>query len=193
MTHIGSGIIDGMTTATRIITAEELFAMGDIGRCELINGEIVHIAPAGAEHGGVTVEIAWRIAKFVHDQKLGRVYAAETGFTIARNPDVTRAPDVGFVCTERLPQSPRRGFLDDAPDLAIEVVSPGDTKAHVTQKVDQWLASGATSVWVVDPINRSVEIYRSPNQILRHRDGDTIRDEPMLPGFTLTLADIFAA
>src|SRR4051812_24414815 len=115
------------TQATKPVTEEELFAMGDIGRCELVHGEIIHMAPAGAEHGGIVGEIHGRIWAHVRQNGLGKVYAAETGFTIARNPDTTRAPDVAFVRHERVPKTPRRGFFDGPPDLAIEVVSPGDS------------------------------------------------------------------
>ncbi len=182
-----------IVATTRLITAEELFAMGDIGRCELINGEIVHMPPAGAEHGDVAMEIAFRIKMFVNAQRLGKVYAAETGFTLRRNPDFTRAPDVAFVRTERMPVSPRRGFFDGPPDLAVEVLSPDDRQSEVTAKVDQWLAAGAVSVWVVDPPNRSIEVYRSGNHVGRYRDTDEIRDEPTLPGFVLKVSEVFGA
>jgi Uma2 family endonuclease len=180
-----------MTTSTRPITAEELFAMGDIGRCELVNGEIIRMTPAGAEHGGVAMEIAYRIKAFVDVQELGKVYAAETGFTIKRNPDTTRGPDVAFVRAERVPPNPRRGFFDGAPDLAVEVLSPEDRRSEVATKVDEWLEGGALSVWVVDPPNRSIEVYRPGNQVLRYRGDDELRDEPTLPGFALRVRDVF--
>jgi Uma2 family endonuclease len=182
-----------MSTTTTPITAEQLYALGDIGRCELIDGEIIHVAPAGAEHGHIAGEIFRRIANHVAANKLGKVYAAETGFTIRRKPDVTRAPDAAFVRNERLPRQPRRGFFEGAPDLAVEVVSPNDALSAVKAKVDDWLASGATSVWVVDPPNQTIEIYRQGNVVLRYRHEDELRDEPTLPGFTLKLADVFAA
>src|SRR5947208_1696360 len=103
-------------TLVHPVTAEQLFAMPDIGRCELVKGEIVMMAPAGAEHGGVAMELAYRIKAFVDAHKLGKVYAAETGFTISRNPDTTRAADVAFVRKERLPSGPRRGFFEGPPD-----------------------------------------------------------------------------
>ena len=86
-----------MSTSTKLITAEELFAMADAGPCELVDGEVVPMAPAGAEHGDVAMEIAFRIKAHVRTNRLGKVYAAETGFTIRRNPDTTRAADVAFV------------------------------------------------------------------------------------------------
>src|SRR5438552_6305858 len=179
-------------TPTKLVTAEELLAMGDIGRCELINGEIVYMAPAGAEHGDIAMTIGFFIKAHVQANDLGKVYAAETGFTIARNPDTTRAPDVAFVRKQRIPATPRRGYFDGPPDLAVEVISPDDRLSEVTAKVDQWLAAGAISVWVVDPPNKTIEIYRQGAQPLRYRQGDVLRDEPMLPGFEVRIDELFA-
>jgi Uma2 family endonuclease len=182
-----------MSVTTRPITAEQLLAMGDIGRCELINGEIIHMAPAGAEHGGVAAEIARRLANHAVANRLGKVYAAETGFLLRRGPDHVRAPDVAFVRTERVPKEVRRGFFDGRPDLAVEVVSPSDPLSDVAAKVDDWLAAGAVSVWVVDPPNRTIAVYRQANQVLRYRDADELRVEPCLPGLVVQLADVFAS
>jgi Uma2 family endonuclease len=179
------------TIATKSISAEELFAMGYIGRCELIRGEIIQMVPAGAEHGDVTVEITWRIKTFVAANSLGKVYAAETGFIIARNPDTVRAPDVAFVRQARVPASVRRGFFEGPPDLAVEVLSPNDVHSEVMAKVDQWLASVAISVWLVDPPNCSIEVYHSPSKVERFRQNDELHDEAVLRGFVLRIGDVF--
>ncbi len=149
------------------------------------------MAPAGAEHGDVAAELLVRIRMFAKSQRLGKTYAAETGFTISRNPDTTRAPDVGFVKQERVRQSPERGFFEGAPDLAVEVVSPSDRAVEVMAQVDEWLGAGALSVWVVNPQGRSIEVYRHGREVLRYLDADVLRDEPALPGFELKLSDVF--
>jgi Uma2 family endonuclease len=173
------------------ITADELLAMGDIGRCELIDGEIIHMAPAGAQHGGIAGQVYGFIWTFVMPRKLGRVFTAETGFTIKRNPDTVRAPDIAFVKSNRLPNEEYAGFFDGAPDLAVEVCSPSDRWSEVLAKIDQWLAVGCTSVWVVDPPSKSIEIYRRDSQSVRYHVGQKITDEPTLPGFELSVEDIF--
>jgi Uma2 family endonuclease len=175
----------------KLITAEELFEMGDIGRCELIKGEIIHMAPASAEHGDIAMEIARLIANHVKSNKLGKVFAAETGFIIARSPDTTRAPDVAFLRKERVPAKFKRGFFDGPPDLAVEVVSPSDTHSELAAKVDDWLSAGTTSVWVVDPPNRTIEVYRAHNHIRRYTILDSLDDEPLLPQFSLSLKELF--
>ncbi len=176
---------------TKLVTAEELFEMGDIGRCELIKGEIIHMAPASAEHGDVSAELLRLIANHVRANQLGKVFAAETGFVIARNPDTTRAPDVAFLRKERVPAKFKRGFFDGPPDLAVEVVSPSDTHSELAAKVDEWLSAGTISVWVVDPPNRTIEVSRAQNQIRRYSVRDILNDEPLLPGFSLSLKDLF--
>ena len=182
-----------MATTTKLITAEELLAMGDIGPCELVNGEIVMMTPAGAEHGDVAAEILYLIKSYVKKKRNGKVFAAETGFTVKRQPDTTRGADVAFVSKKRLPKGKIRGYFPGAPDLAVEVVSPGDRMSEVLTKVDEWLDGGATSVWVVDPPTRSIEVYRRNSQPIRYKDKDTLTDEPTLPGFTMKLTDVFDA
>jgi Uma2 family endonuclease len=180
-----------MTTTTKPTTAEELFAMGDIGRCELIRGEIRHMSPAGFQHGTISQRLARSISSHVERNHLGEVTAAETGFTIARNPDTVRAPDVGFVSARRLPTSPVTGFFPGAPDLAVEVISPSDTASEVALKVEEWLAAGTTSVWVVDPKSRSIVVHRGGIEAFHYRMGDTLRSEPTLPGFELEVRSLF--
>jgi Uma2 family endonuclease len=180
-----------MTVASKPITAEELFEMGDVGRCELINGEILPMAPAGAEHGSMVIAISVPLALHVRAHRLGRVYGAETGFLIARQPDTVRAPDVAFVAGDRVPEQPRRGYFDGPPDLAVEVISPSDTMSEVKAKVEQWLAAGTVSVWVIDPPNRLVEVYRKGQPVLQYRTGDELRDEPTLSGFVLKVDQLF--
>src|SRR5690606_6496394 len=118
-----------MSIATRPITAEELFAMGDIGRCELIDGEVNRMAPAGSGHWDIAMEVGFRVKAHVNANQLGKVSAAETRFIIARNPDRVRAADVAFVRRERVRKEPQRGFFEGPPDLAVEVVAPNDAHA----------------------------------------------------------------
>jgi Uma2 family endonuclease len=177
------------TQATKLITAEELFDMGDIGRVELIRGEVVPMSPAGSEHGRIAAKVLRLIGSFVDGRRLGVVFAAETGFTIERDPDSVRAPDVSFVVTGRYSPTPK--YFEGAPDLAVEVMSPSDRWSEVTEKIDGWLAAGCRSCWVVDPKTKSITVYR-PGQVSRLRSGEVLRDEPVLPGLELPVDDIFS-
>jgi Uma2 family endonuclease len=176
----------------KFVTAEELLEMGDVTPCELVQGEIIQMAPPGFEHGDVAAEIAYRIKSFIRGRRLGKV-VSEAGFILARNPDTVRAPDVAFISQPRIPAGRRPQFYDGAPDLAVEVVSPSDLRSEVAAKVDQWLAAGTVSVWIVDPPNRSIEVYRAGNKVIRYRGDDEWCDEPALAGFAVKVADLFDA
>ena len=181
-----------MTTTTQLITADQLLAMGDIGRCELLYGELVMMSPAGPTHGYVAARLNRFISVFVDANDLGLVFAAETGFRIQSDPDVVRAPDVSFVRKERLATGlPNRGFFQGVPDLAVEVVSPEDTKREVAEKVNMWLAHGTVSCWVADPATRIITIHRTGQKPDCFMTSDELRDEPMLTGFVLSVAEVF--
>ena len=176
---------------TKPVTADELLTMGDVGRCELIFGEMVMMSPAGAEHGVVALRVGRYLSEFVERHRLGGVFAAETGFILDRNPDTVRAPDASFVRKARLGDRPPRGYFDGAPDLVAEVTSPGDTRRNVNEKVNLWLARGTATVWVADPQSMTVTIHRVGRPPQRLATADSIRDEPLLPGFELKVESIF--
>ena len=115
-----------MTTTQPLITADYLLRTPDLGRCELVRGELIRLTPAGSEHGSIIVNISTPLAIFVSRAGLGRVFAGDTGFHIAHDPDTVRAPDVAFVAHNRLPSPLPKGFFPGPPDLAVEVVSPDD-------------------------------------------------------------------
>jgi Uma2 family endonuclease len=184
--------MERMTTTARHITADELLAMGDIGRCELIYGELVMMSPAGLPHGVVAMRIGSFLREFVDEHGLGVVLAAETGYKIESDPDLVRAPDASFIRGERLLAGLPYGFFEGVPDLAVEVTSPDDSKREVAEKVNMWLAHGTLSCWVADPLVRTIMIHRTGKEPVRLTTQDELRDEPKLPGFVMSVARVFA-
>jgi Uma2 family endonuclease len=182
-----------MTTIARLITAQELLEMPDDGfRYELVKGELKRMAPAGHEHGRVAVRFTWRLARHVEANNLGVVYAAETGFRLASNLDTVRAPDVAFVRRERIEGLGKiEGYFPGPPDLAVEVVSPGDTYAEVEEKAIQWLEAGTLAVFVLNPRKRTVTTYRSLSDIVIVSDGAILDLDFVVPGFKIAVKDIF--
>ena len=180
-------------TTIQTITADELLQQPDDGfRYELVKGELVKMAPAGSEHGKLAMRLGWRLAQHVESQNLGNVYAAETGFQLASNPDTVRAPDVAFVRQERVAEAGEvRGFWPGAPDLAVEVVSPGDTYAEVEDKVLDWLDAGTLMVAVVNPRQRTVTIYRSRADIVILTQDDLLDGNNVVPGWILPIRELF--
>ena len=181
-----------MSTTGHITTAQHLAQATDLGRCELIRGELVTTTPAGFEHGCIVMTIASPLDHFVKQNALGRVTGAETGFQITSNPDTVRAPDVGFVCRRRIPSTPVKGFFSGAPDLAIEVLSPGDRAGKVLAKVQDWLSAGCRLVWLVDPANQTVSVYDDKNRTATLDKSDELTGGDVLPGFRVSVAEIFA-
>src|SRR5688572_12710068 len=139
-----------MAVERRLVTAEELLAMPDDGcRHELIDGVLRTMAPPGEEHGFDAATIQVHLGIWLRSNPIGWVRAAETGFRLRRDPDRVRAPDVAVVLYATRPrEAVTRGYAEGAPDLAVEVVSPGDTAGEVAEKVDDWLAAGSKAVWV---------------------------------------------
>lgn len=188
-----------MTAASDLMTAEELLVYPSHGqRTELVAGRLIVREPAGYLHGRIASRVHVRIAAFLQADQLargvphplGEVLAAETGFTLQRTPDTVRAPDVAFVAWDRRP-SATRGFAELAPDVAVEVLSPGDRAGEVLAKVADWLLAGSALVWVIDPERRTARIYRADGSESMLDAHDAIDGEATLPGFTLDLSLLF--
>jgi Uma2 family endonuclease len=183
-----------MTTAKKLMTAEEVLALPDDGkRYELVRGELIEMPPASHEHGRIAERFGRRIGNHVEDHDLGHGIAAETGVNIERNPDTMRAPDFGFISYERMAERPSlRGYADVIPDLVLEVVSPDDRQPEVDSKTQMWLDAGARVVLVAYPETREVFAHYVDGTVHSFGVGDTLTCEPVLPGFSCQVADIFA-
>ncbi len=183
-----------MAITRKLMTAEELLRLPDDGqRHELVAGELRTMAPSGFEHGRRTARFTGSLSQHVRAHGLGEVLAAETGFLLARTPDLVRAPDVAFVSRERAAAAGEvAGYWPGDPDLAVEVVSPNDSYTEVAEKVATWLAHGTRMVIVVDPRRRTVAVHRPPAQVRHLTVDDTIDDEDVVPGWRMAVRDLFA-
>jgi Uma2 family endonuclease len=175
------------------MTAEELWRLPDDGlRHELVFGELRTMAPSGGEHGGVTSNVHGSLFLHLRGKRLGRLFAAETGFLLARDPDLVRAPDVAFVRRERAEAVGRvRGYWPGAPDLALEVVSPNDRPAEVAEKIRTWLAHGTQMVLAVYPDPRRVFVHRPGRAPEELRETDVLDGQEVVPGWRVSVRDFF--
>jgi Uma2 family endonuclease len=182
-----------MTTSTGM-TAEELLRMPDDGyRYELVRGDLVKMARAGEERGYLATEFGSRLADYVRTHKLGRVYAVETGFRLASDPDTVRAPDVAFVSRQRIEEvRPGRGYRAGAPDLAVEVISSSDAFSDVEDKVLDSLDAGCLMVVVVDPRRETATVYRSRTEIAILTRDERLDGGEVVPGWSLNLQELFS-
>lgn len=151
------------------------------------------MAPAGFEHGRIVSAITVPLGAFIKEHGLGMTTGAETGFQIGRDPDTVRAPDVGFLGVARAPKKKVPGFFQGAPDLAVEVLSPNDRASEVLAKTRDWLTAGCRAVWVVDPQTETVTVYSAGGSAAVLESSDTLTGGELLPGFSLPVAEIFAA
>ena len=183
------------------MTAEQLFGYEVPGkRVELVRGQLVVREPPGLRHGGLTHRIAMALGVHLASEQRanswtksrGRLVTADPGFTLARNPDTVRAPDVAYISRERWSAPLPDGFAEFAPDLAIEVRSPSDRTGAVVSKVGDWLTADTSLVWVIDPAHEQVMVYRADGSVATLGVGDALDGETLLPAFAFPLAELFA-
>ena len=123
---------------SRIITGSELFEMGDLGPCELIDGRIIRMSPTGGEHGWLELNIGSRLRDYVVAKKLGWVLCGEVGIYTKRHPDRVRGADIVFISRKRSPDRPQKGFLEVKPSLVVEIISPTDLWIDIQQKIEEY-------------------------------------------------------
>ena len=176
---------------TRLITGEELFARGDIGPCELIDGRIVRMNPTGRSHAFVESNLSSALTLFVRQRKLGQVLVGEVGIFTRLHPDRVRAADIAFVSNERLSCTTSGGYLKVAPELVVEVISPTDRWQDMRQKLEEYFGIGVHRVWIAEPDNRTVLVYRSITDMSRLGEGDILAGDGVLEGFSLPINELF--
>lgn len=184
-----------METIGNLVTAARLVEQqGDGYRCELILGEVVKMSPTGGKHGVIALRIGRLLGNWADQQGIGLVFAAETGFKLATNPDTVRAADVALVLNERVPAAGvPDSFWEGAPDLAVEVLSPNDSASDVLDKVRDYLAAGADQVWIADPKSSAVSVYRSLQDVQTLTARETLVGTGAVEGFRCGVGEFFAA
>ena len=178
--------------STRPVTGDELMRMPGLDPCELVAGRVVPMTPTNPTHGRIEANVAAALKHFVRSQNLGVVMAGEVGIFTARNPDTVRAADVLFLSHERdARRKPPQGFLDVAPELTVEILSPTDRPDQVRRKVGEYLAAGVCQVWLIDPASRTVQVHRDRGEPQSLAPGAVLTGGDVLPGFELPVDDIF--
>lgn len=176
-----------------LTTAEDLISLNrGTARFELVRGEPKAMSPAGFQHGVLVNRLSSLLTEVVNRHRLGVILGAETGFILSRKPDTVRAPDVGFVTRERIERiGIPVAYFPEAPDLAVEVVSPGDTVTEVEAKAEDWINAGTRLLWVVSPRSRTVTVYQSLADISVLTENDVLDGLTVIPGFACRVADLF--
>lgn len=160
--------------------------------CELVDGILVE-KTMGQYESMTAVRLSILIGIFVHARKLGEVFGAD-GF-MKLQPGLVRIPDVSFVSKARLKEAHIRpgGKIEPlVPELAVEVLSPGNTQREMDRKLIEYFQAGVQLVWYVDPRAQRVSVYRSPEQTEIVQSPAELKGEPVLPGLTISLTELFA-
>jgi Uma2 family endonuclease len=170
-----------------VLEAEEKYGK----LCELVDATLVE-KTVGLKESLIAGYLVRKLGNYVEDHTLGEVAGADG--TIKLLPGMVRIPDVAYFARNKIPTE---AVLDDAipelyPDLAVEVLSPNNTKREMQRKLKDYFFAGVRLVWYVDPETRTVEVYTAPDQVTRLTEADTLTGDPVLPGFTLPVAAVFA-
>ena len=179
--------------ATKTWTDEAFMALPDDGHhYEVINGELIDMGNSGALHGYVCSLALAALAGYILPKKLGVILDSSTAFKMKNGNK--RSPDIAFFAKERLQGIAvlPSGYLDGAPDLAVEVLSPGNTVEEIDDKLTEYFENGSRLVWVIHPTQHYVLVYRSahePDRLLKGKD--SLDGEEVIPGFSLAIADLF--
>lgn len=177
----------GIRPAEKVKMTLAEFLEQDVEGYEYVNGELVPMASPSREHGEISVNVIRYLDAHVYQNKIGRLYTAETTFQVGER---TTKPDVAFVSTDRLTGDKTEGF-SIPPDLAIEVVSPSDVQSRVVEKAFAYLEAGTRLVWVLEPVSKTVTVYRSEKDIEMLTRDNTLDGEDVVPGFTCPVAYLF--
>ena len=181
-----------MATARRLITADELLKMPDYGkRYELIRGVLVERMPAGDPHSIVGGNIYYELTHYIRSGGHGVTRTGDPGYRLERDPDTVRAPDVAWFAPGRLPQGVQ-GYPELAPDLAVEVKSPSNSRRELAEKASMWLNFGSREVWVADPETATVTVYRPGADPITLGSDDELDGGDLLPGFSVPVGLLFA-
>ena len=184
-----------MTTARKLMTADDLLALPDDGkRHELVSGELIEMPSPGVMHGIVVDNFSWLIGGFVRRNNLDFVSTSEVGIYIEQDPDTVRAADYALISRRRIAAPiPTRGYVFGlVPDLVVEVVSPDYRATTVESKTRMWLDAGVRLVLTAYIAEQAIVASRDDGTVQRFSVNDTLTADPVLPGFTCPVADIFA-
>ena len=162
-------------------------------RLDLVEGEIIEMPKPTVGHGEIVIWLSTKIASYVYENDLGRVTGGDAGFVVRRNPAgraTVRGLDIAFISKAKAPNPLPRGWVEIPPDLAVEVISPGNQAGDIHKKVRELLKAGTPLIWLVYAETRTVVVHTAASAVT-YEESDTLSGGDALPGFEVRVGDIF--
>lgn len=180
--------------ATKLMTADELAALPDERHCELIEGELVDMSPAGPSQGKISGRLVKQLSRYLDHHEIGFLWVGDTGYVMETNPDTVLAPDLAVVTTEA-DQSiglDERGFTPFVPLLAIEIKSSSDREAEITRRLGIYQRAGVTEVWWLRLADRTLSMHWLDRAPASFTAPAIVTASVVLPGLELDLGQVFS-
>ncbi|MBI4909665.1 MAG: Uma2 family endonuclease [Acidobacteria bacterium] len=183
-----------MSAATTQFTLADLERMPADGmHREILHGELIEMPPPTLRHEIIAARINRSLVLFLGRKEFGMVFLSKMGYRLLSDDRTWVEPDVSFVRKERVQSSLDKDYVDGAPDLAVEVISPSESAQDVEDKIEAYLSGGAHAVVVVYPKKQTVKLFLSEGTSRTLRGGDVLTLPGLLPGWEMPVTEIFAA
>lgn len=176
----------------RTMSIDEYARMPDDGyRTELVRGHVVREPQPGLRHGDIQLRLGAMIVRHIEESGLRLGCLGPTGFILERDPPTVRGPDLAVLRANRYPSPDHAGFVEDAPELVIEILSPSNTASSVRERIADFFGAGAKVIWVVDPGTRTVTVHESGLPVRSLGAGDELHGGDLMPDLRIGVSDIF--
>jgi Uma2 family endonuclease len=181
-----------MVAERKLVTADDVWNMGEDAHVEVIRGELRKVAAAGGRHGEVGGQLAVYLGVYGQYGRTGRVYTSETGFVVEKSPTILLVPDLAYFKVEHLPGGTAPdGYFEIPPDVLLETLSPSQHFGELVEKVGLYLKFGVPLVWAALPADKTIVAFYADGQMRIFRSGDVLDGGDVLPGFRVPVDDLF--
>lgn len=185
------------TALTKRLTVGEFYAWasraGNRSKLyELDEGRVIEVPSPGELHGVICSLIVYLLNKYVFQRGKGYVCSNDTGLLLQRRPGTVRGPDIMLYDESRPLEKMSRKYAERLPQLVVEVLSPSDQMSRVNRRISQYLKRGIPLIWLVDPEERKVTVYRPGKDLSVLAETAPLTGEEVLPGLRYRVADLFA-
>ena len=184
------------TAPSKLLSADEFYEWASREEnqdtlYELDEGRIVEVPPPGELHGAIYCLIAHLLTLYIFQRRKGYVCTNDTGLLLKRKPGTVRGPDIMLFDESRPLAKMSRKFAVHKPKLVVEVLSPSNRPSQMNRRVSQYLKRRIPLVWVVDPEDRKVTVYRPGKDLYVLDETEVVTGEDVLAGLRLPVAQLF--